>query len=335
MFSKPLAVALLAVGCVTAAAGGAYVAVRQNAAQPVETAAAPTAPQPTASGEAGVAETEAVVTPALPPPAVALEASVPPPAPRSVTRPSKPRVERTATRPVSARRENRVSAPTASKTTAPAEVASIPPQPATHPDPGPVADPVEAPRAQVPPPAPVPVFEELIVPADAVVGLQVDSSVSTERARVEDRVEARVTRDVTVDGRTAIPAGSRALGTVTLVEPGGKMKERARLGVRFHSLVLADGTEVPIRTEAIFREGDSPSGESARKIGGAAVGGAIIGAIIGGKKGAVVGGATGAAGGTAVVMAGDRNHATLPAGTVVTIRLSAPVVIEVEKQPRE
>ena len=113
------------------------------------------------------------------------------------------------------------------------------------------------------------------------------------------------------------------------------MKERARLGVRFHSLVLADGTEVPIRTEAIVREGDSPSGESARKIGGAAVGGAIIGAIIGGKKGAVVGGATGAAGGTAVVMAGDRNHATLPAGTVVTIRLSAPVVIEVEKRSRE
>jgi hypothetical protein len=198
-----------------------------------------------------------------------------------------------------------------------------------------VADPVEAPRVQVPPPAPVPLFEELIVPADAVLGLQVDSSVSSERAQVEDRVEARVTRDVTVDGRTAISAGARALGTVTLVERGGKMKERARLGVRFHSLVLADGTEVPIRTEAIFREGDSPSGESARKIGGAAVGGAIIGAIIGGKKGAVVGGATGAAGGTAVVMAGDRNHATLPAGTVVTIRLSAPVVIEVEKRSRE
>jgi hypothetical protein len=156
--------------------------------------------------------------------------------------------------------------------------------------------------------------------------------VTTETARVEDRVEARVMREVAVDGRTAIPAGTRALGAVTVVERGGKVKERARLGVRFHTLVLADGTQLPIRTDAIIREGESPAGDSARKIGGAAVGGAILGALIGGKKGAIVGGATGAAGGTAVVYSGDRNAATLPAGAVVTVRLSAPVAVEVEKK---
>ena len=116
------------------------------------------------------------------------------------------------------------------------------------------------------------------------------------------------------DGRVAIPAGAQAIGSVTLVERGGKIKERARLGVRFHTLVLADGTELPISTEAIYREGEPPAGESTRKIGGAAVGGAILGALIGGKKGAIVGATTGAAGGTAVVMAGDRNAATLPDG---------------------
>jgi hypothetical protein len=178
---------------------------------------------------------------------------------------------------------------------------------------------------------PAPQFEELIVPAASVIGLRVETPVSSERAQIEDRVEARVTRDVTVDGRVVIPSGARAVGSVTSVDKGGKIKERARLGVRFHTLVLADGTEVPIRTEAIFREGESPAGESSRKIGGAAIGGAILGAIMGGKKGAVVGGATGAAGGTAAVMAGDRNAATLPAGTIVTVRLTAPVTIEVEK----
>jgi hypothetical protein len=163
------------------------------------------------------------------------------------------------------------------------------------------------------------------------MGLQIETPVSSDRARIEDRVEARVTRDLDVDGRTAIPAGTRVIGSVTLVERGGKVKERARLGVRFHTLALADGTELRLRTEAILREGDSPTGESSRKIGGAAVGGAILGAILGGKKGAIVGGATGAAGGTAAVMAGDRNAATLPAGAVVTVRLSAPVTVAVEK----
>ena len=183
------------------------------------------------------------------------------------------------------------------------------------------------------PPAPVkPKFVEVVVPASSVVGLHVETSITSETARVEDRVEARVTRDVMADGHVAIPAGTRAIGDVILVERGGKMKDKARLGVRFHTLVLADGNQVPFRTDAIFREGSSPGAESARKIGGAAVGGAILGAIIGGAKGAAIGGATGAAGGSAVVMAGDRNAATLPAGTVVTVRLSSPVAIDVERE---
>jgi len=175
-------------------------------------------------------------------------------------------------------------------------------------------------------------FEDLVIPAAAVVGLQIETPVSSERARIEDRVEARVLRDITVEGRTAVAAGAKAIGAVTLVDRGGKLKERAQLGVRFHTLVLADGTYLPIQTESVLREGESPTGESARKIGGAAAGGAILGAILGGKKGAIVGGATGAAGGTAVVVAGDRNPATLPVGAVITVRLSAPLAVEVEKR---
>jgi hypothetical protein len=183
----------------------------------------------------------------------------------------------------------------------------------------------------VPPPA-KPQFVEVVVPASSVVGLHVSTSITSETAKVEDRVEARVTRDVIADGRVAIPAGTKVIGDVTLVERGGKMKDKARLGVRFHTLVLADGDQVPFRTDAILREGASPGAESARKIGGAAMGGAIIGAIIGGAKGAAIGSATGAAGGGAVVMAGDRNAATLPTGTIVTVRLTAPVAIDVERE---
>jgi type IV secretory pathway VirB10-like protein len=178
----------------------------------------------------------------------------------------------------------------------------------------------------------VPEFQEVVLPASSVIGLEVDTALTSERARVEDRVDARVTRDVMADGRVAIPAGSRVLGAVTLVERGGKVKQAARLGVRFHTVVLTNGREVPLSTEPVYREGESPAGDSARKIGGAAVGGAILGAIIGGGKGAVIGGATGAAGGSAVVMSGDRHAATLPSGSVVTVRLSAPATIEVEKR---
>ena len=108
----------------------------------------------------------------------------------------------------------------------------------------------EPPRAAEPP---VPEYQELALNSGSVIGLQVETAVSSETARIEDAVIARVTRDVKVGDHVAIPAGAKAQGTVTLVERGGKLKDRARLGVRFTSIVLADGTRVPITTETIYR----------------------------------------------------------------------------------
>jgi hypothetical protein len=178
---------------------------------------------------------------------------------------------------------------------------------------------------------PAPQFEELIVSADSVIGLHLERPLSSELARVEDEVLASVTRDVRVGDRVAIPAGSRAYGEVTLVERGGKVRDRARLGIRFTSIVLADGTRVPLETDTIYREGDSPGGESAAKIGGGAIGGAIIGGIFGGAKGAILGGSAGAGAGTAAVFAGGRNPATFPADAPVTVRLLKPATVTVEK----
>ena len=179
------------------------------------------------------------------------------------------------------------------------------------------------------------IVEELIISADSVVGLQVDTPVSTEDAEVEDDVEARVTRDVVVGDYIAIPAGTRVMGSVVLVEQAGKVKGASRLGVRFHTVVLDDGVEVPLTTETVYRRGKSKGGASAGKIGGGAVGGAILGAIFGGRQGAAIGGAVGAAGGTAAAMAGDGQPAILPAGATVTVRLSRPATVAIERYPSE
>ncbi len=337
MSSRVLA-GLLVAGCLTAAGGGAYVAVRQNAAVSTTPAQSPAAaPAATDPAARPVSETEAIVA-AQAPQAQPSAAPAEPVAPAAVAAPAHSEAPHTTAAP--ARRDPAPPVPSSRKNQPAARVAQPAPAPAPSERPAVAApaqqqpEPVaEAPRAPEPPPAPpVPQFEEVVLPAASVIGLQVDTSLSSERARVEDRVDARVTRDVLADGHLAIPAGARVIGSVTTVDRGGKVKERARLGVRFHTLVLADGREVPLRTETIYREGESPTGESSRKIGGAAVGGAILGAIMGGGKGAAIGATAGAAGGTAAVMAGDRNAATLPPGTVVTVRLSAPATLEVEKR---
>ena len=174
-------------------------------------------------------------------------------------------------------------------------------------------------------------IEELVIPADSVIGLQIDTFVTTDRAEIEDDVQARVTRDVTVARRVAIPAGSLVNGSVVMVERGGKLRGTSRLGVRFHTVVLDDGMEVPIVTETVYREGGSRGRDNAARIGGGAVAGAILGAIFGGGRGAAIGGAAGAAGGTAAAAAGDAEPATLPTGTTLTIRLSRPSSVTVER----
>lgn len=305
-------VGILAAVCVTVGAAGAYLVNRG-----AEPAAEP-------SSQTGVEQSEGAIADRAPTASRAASRSAhTPAAPRrtattSVTRPGAPqspagRVARPqepiAEQPsYSPREEARIATPPAIET-----ARTVEPEPARAPEP------------------PAPQFEELIVPADSVVGLEVETSITSERARVEDAVVARVTRDVRVGDRVAIPAGSKAHGEVTLVERGGRLRDRARLGIRFTSVVLADGTRVPLETETIYREGGGPANESAAKIGGGAIGGAIIGGIFGGAKGAIIGGTAGAGAGTAAVMAGGRNPATLPTGTPVTVRVARPATVTVER----
>ena len=325
----------LIIGCLGAAGLGGYVANRMNQPAPV-TAASPAA-QPAAAGT--VTASEGVVAPAVEPvasPAATApvsDAQQPAATPRRAEPAPAPRRTPAAPRQAAARPAPAAEPPTApvAAPAAQAQASSGSTMWETRP-----AVEAEAPERTAPEPEPVaepePEFVELVVPADAVIGLQLETTVSSDRARVEDAVEARVTRDVRVGGRVAIPAGSLVHGTVTEVERGGKVRERARLGIRFHTIVLAGGDKLTLRTDAITREGASPGRESAAKIGGAAVGGAILGAILGGGKGAAIGAGVGAGGGTAAVMAGERNVVTVPAGSTVSVRTRQPVTVTVEKE---
>jgi hypothetical protein len=342
MVPNRLAFVALALGCIAAAAGGGYLATRQNSVPTPAAAAATSSPvaSPTPASTAPASSAVPTTTAGVPNSPVHETEAVVGDQPTKTPEPDEPKPAhgpRAKAEPV------RPSAPAKSAKVLPQQ--TLPPLDRSWPTgaPGPTGS--AAAQPPIAPPAPPnddrtvqePVrteppqksFEELVLPSESVIGLQTETALSSERARVEDRVEAHVTRDVRVNGQVAIPAGSKAIGSVSQVERGGKFKERSRLGIRFHTLVLADGTRLPINTETIIREGSAP--EAAQKVGVGAVGGAILGAILGGAKGAAVGAAAGAGGGAAVQMAGDRNAATLPLGSALTVRVVSPVTITIEK----
>ncbi len=330
MLSRSFAAALIITTC-TAAAGGSYLALRENAAEAAQAlpVAGPARLTPTPASEPAMPPAAAPPQATAPEAAIEVPRAMRPALPRRPT-PPRPRVRQAAaTRSVAVESQAVVPA-TIEAAGSPAAAASATVVERSAAETLAEAE-APAPSSAAPESAAGVESFEIVVPSSAVIGLEIENTITSEQAQVEDRVDARVTRDVYADGRLAIAAGSKVIGAVTEVERGGKLKNRARLGVRFHTLVLAGGRQVPLRTEAIYREGDSPGAESSRKIGGAAIGGAVLGAILGGGKGAVTGASVGAAGGTAAVMAGGRNAATLAGGSVVTVRLSAPVSIDVER----
>jgi len=323
-FNK-LVVAGLSIGCLAAAAGGSYLAVRQNQAA---VSAAPDSPARAVTESEGVIAPEGVrpADPVRQTPAVSSKPTNSRIANAPARRPSTPDEARDAGLISRSGQTPESPAPPAAPTASSGSMWES--RPTVEPS---VPEYVE-PEPPPPPPPPAPEFVDVTVPSDAVLGLQIERTVSSELARIEDKVDARVTRDVRVENRIAIPAGSTVRGSVIEVDKGGRMKGKARLAIRFHTLVLADGTQLSLKSDPVVREGQSPGGQSAAKIGGAAIGGAILGAILGGGKGAATGAAVGAGAGTAAAMSNDRNPATLSAGTTVTVRMQAPVTVTVQKE---
>jgi hypothetical protein len=331
MSAKSLVLTVVGAACVAAAGAGGFLALRLNSAdqapadntQAVTPAASQTADRAPASTAAGASVAVAPARTSAKP----LTSDARPVERTPVPVPAIPASQTPAARPAAALPADEPSEIPPAQTTPPPPV--LPPVDATPPTPLPVLG-VPPPAAEPPPDEPE--FDQVTVKEDSVIGIRLDSAISTETAQVEDTVTAHVSRDLTVDGRTAIPTGAQLEGTVTFVARGGRLKDRARLGIRFTTLILADHTRVPIDTDTIFRDGESPTGEATSKIGASAVVGAILGTVIGGRRGAIIGGTAGAAGGTAAVMAGGPKDALLPAGAPLTVRLTSPVTLLIARQ---
>ncbi len=175
---------------------------------------------------------------------------------------------------------------------------------------------------------PQPTFREVTIAADSLVHAKLDTPVASDSSRVEDPVQATVSKPIVVDGFEAVPAGSVLRGAVTTAQPAGKVKGRAEIGFRFDTLT-SGGDQYRVQTRGVGIEAPATKKNDALKIGIPAAGGAILGGILGGGKGAAIGGAIGGGAGTAVVLNTPGKEVRLPAGTAVTVKLLQPLTVRV------
>ena len=181
-------------------------------------------------------------------------------------------------------------------------------------------------------PAPVkpvpPVVHPIVVPAGTQLTVALSSALSTKTARAGDTVEARLVSDLVVDGRHAAPAGSVVTGTVTDVISGSKtIGGTPTLGLRFDSLVLESNHKIAINGELVEKGKNDTTRDTAKILGGAAAGAILGHQVKSDSGGTIVGGLLGGAIG-AVVAKNTGTEVELPAGSTLTIALSAPIEIK-------
>jgi len=171
---------------------------------------------------------------------------------------------------------------------------------------------------------------EVTIPAGTRLPVVLDTGVGSDTSRIEQPVHAHVSRAIVVRGQTVLPSGSRVSGVVTDATRSAKVKGRAHIAVRFDTLTPRDSDQhYRIRTTPVGRTAVGTKEKDALEIAGPAAGGALIGALVGGKKGALVGTAVGGGAGTAVVLSTRGKEIHLPKGAALTLRLSEPVTVRV------
>src|SRR5688500_5114622 len=178
--------------------------------------------------------------------------------------------------------------------------------------------------------APAPTAMAMDVPSGTDLVLTLETPVSSETAKPDQPVRAKVAKPVVISGMTVIPEGATVTGAVVSAERAGRVKGRASIALRFNQVVVG-GTPYRITTSRIARQAEATKGEDATKIGIGAGVGTAIGAIAGGKKGAAIGAGIGGGAGTGAVLATRGKEVSIPAGATLrttiqdTVRITAPM----------
>jgi hypothetical protein len=162
-----------------------------------------------------------------------------------------------------------------------------------------------------------------VVPAGQELDVRLQSTLSSENATVEQRFDATTVVDLMQNGRVLVPAGAVVHGVVSDVKPAGRIERAGSLTLSFDRMTV-NGRDYPIRGMAtqIFQSGGIRE-EVGTAGAGAGVGG-VVGGLLGGVKGAILGAVIGAGG---AIAATDGKDVSLPAGSIIRMRLDSEVMV--------
>lgn len=169
--------------------------------------------------------------------------------------------------------------------------------------------------------------QPVTIPAGTILTVRLGQTLSTKTARAGDSFTGTIAEPVSVEGKTVIPSGADAAGTVTDSKGLGHFKGGALLSIVLNSVTI-NGQSVAVETSANAHSEKGKGKRSAVMIGGGAGLGALIGGLAGGGKGAAIGAAAGAGAGTAGAAFTGNKDIVLPAESAVSFKLLQAVTVK-------
>ena len=169
----------------------------------------------------------------------------------------------------------------------------------------------------------VPALASDVIPAGTVLSVRTTAPIPATSTYPGAQYNVIVDDPVIVDGRVVIPRDAIATLEVIDVDRSSSFKGKDRITFRLDSVEVQNRV-YHMTTSVLEFKGRSEGKNTAKKVIGGAGIGAALGGIFGGGSGAALGAATG--GGTGAIIAGsDKQHLVVPAETRLQFRLSSSV----------
>ena len=169
------------------------------------------------------------------------------------------------------------------------------------------------------------------------VNVRIDQELRSNRNQPGDSFAGTLMQPIVVDGVVVALRGQAVYGRVA---EAGKVNGVSRLGIELTELTLADGSQVPVRSQFISRQGGTtPAGDQAGTIIAATAVGAIIGSAAdhgyrSSGSGAAIGAGFGAAAGIIGVLATRNKASIIYPETALTFRIETALIINTGNAPQ-
>jgi hypothetical protein len=172
---------------------------------------------------------------------------------------------------------------------------------------------------------------QVTVPAGTRILIRMVDSVDSSKQKAGYRFTATLEANLQAYDVMVAPRGTTVYGVLAQASSSGRFKGSSQLTLELTDIVI-NGTAHPLMTTDYEVKGKGEGGETTKKVLGGAGLGALIGGIAGGGKGAGIGALVGLAGGTALSATKKGEQVSVPSETLLEFRLEDPVELPIATQ---